>query len=183
MVSNFIYQNILFLKGITLDDIIEVEDIYQKELLNNINNNNNLNNNDSNIIYEKIPKHFTNFDNWKKNTNVRCWFCSLKFKNTPWFIILNTNFTPDGIKYDITGNFCSIGCLQGYVNIHYDSRKNFDIYESIKIIYKLFYNKKIKEIKQSPNKYNLKIYGGDLDIHDYQLEIQNINNSNIKNGY
>ena len=38
MVSNFILQNILFLKGITLDDIIEVEDIYQKELLNNINN-------------------------------------------------------------------------------------------------------------------------------------------------
>ena len=32
MVSNFILQNILFLKGITLDDIIEVEDIYQKEL-------------------------------------------------------------------------------------------------------------------------------------------------------
>ena len=37
MVSNFSYQNILFLKNISLDDIIEVEDIYQKELLNNIN--------------------------------------------------------------------------------------------------------------------------------------------------
>ena len=181
MVSNFILQNILFLKGITLDDIIEVEDIYQKELLNNISNQSI--NNELNVVYEKIPKHFINFDTWIKSTNVRCWHCSLKFKNTPWFIMLNTNSTPDGIKYDIHGNFCSVGCLQGYVNIFYDSRKNFDIYESVKQLYKLFYNKKIKEIKESPNKYNLKIYGGELDIQDYQKEIQNINNINIKNGY
>ena len=83
MVSNFIFQNILFLKGITFDDIIQVEDIYQKELLNNINNN--INNTESNIIYEKIPKHFKCLDEWVKNTNIRCWYCSLKFKNTPWF--------------------------------------------------------------------------------------------------
>ena len=181
MVSNFILQNILFLKGITLDDIIEVEDIYQKELLNNINNQQI--NNEVNVIYEKIPKCFINFNTWIKSTNVRCWYCSLKFKNTPWFIILNTNSTSEGIKYDIYGNFCCVGCLQGYVNIHYHSRKNFDIYESIKQLYKLFYNKNIKEIKESPNKYNLKIYGGDFDIQDYQKEIQSINNINIKNGY
>lgn len=180
MVSNFSYQNILFLKNISLDDIIEIEDIYQKELLNNINISNN--NIDNNIIYEKIPAHFTDFHNWKKNTNIRCWYCSLKFKNTPWFIILNTNFTANGIKYDIKGNFCSVGCLQGYVNIHYNPRINFDIFESIKTLYKLFYNKKIKEIKISPNKYNLKIYGGELDISEYQHEIQLINNINIKNG-
>jgi len=182
MVSNFIYQNILFLKSITMNDIIAIEDIYQKELLNNLSNTSTITT-DNNTIYEKIPKHFTDFDSWTKTTNIRCWFCSLKFKNTPWFIILNTNFTSEGIKYDITGNFCSVGCLQGYVNIHYNSRNNFDIYESIKIIYKLFYNKKIKEIKASPNKYNLNIYGGNLDVHEYQLEIQNINKYNIQNGY
>lgn len=181
MVSNFIFQNILFLKGISMNDIIQVEDIYQKELLNNINGN--INNAESNTIYEKIPKHFKCLDEWVKNTNIRCWYCSLKFKNTPWFIILNTNSTAEGNLYDIYGNFCSAGCLQGFVNIHYERRKNFDIYESIKFLYKLFYNKKIKEIQHSPNKYNLKIYGGDLEIIDYQREIQKINNINIKNGY
>jgi hypothetical protein len=155
MVSNFIYQNILFLKGISMDDIIEVEDIYQKELLNNLSNNNI--NTDNNIVYEKIPKHFSNFETWKKTTNVRCWYCSLKFKNTPWFIILNTNSTADGVKYDITGNFCCVGCLKGYINTNYNQRNDFDIYESVKFIYKLFYNKKITEIKPSPNKYNLKM--------------------------
>ena len=33
------------------------------------------------------------------------------------------------------------------------------------------------------NKYNLKIYGGDLEIIDYQKEIQKINNINFKNGF
>ena len=50
-------------------------------------------------------------------------------------------------------------------------------------LFKWFYNKKIKEIQQSPDKYNLKIYGGDLEIIDYQKEIQKINNINFKNGF
>jgi hypothetical protein len=175
---DFKEPNILFLKGINIDDIIDIEDIYHKELLNNIK----INNSEINIIYDKIPKQFISLDNWKKITNIRCWNCTLKFKNTPWFIIENINHTSDGNIYDISGNFCSVGCLQAYVNIYYDKRKNFDIYTSIKKLYKIFYNKTINEIIPSPDKSNLKIYGGDLEILDYQREIQIINNLNIDNG-
>lgn len=174
---DFKQPNILFLKGISFEDILEVEDIYHKELLNNINNTN-----DVPIIYDKIPKNYINLSTWKKNTNLRCWFCTLKFKNAPWFIIDNTNYTANGIIYDIKGNFCSVGCLQGYVNLVYNKVKDFDIYNSIKKLYKMFYNKKINDIIPSPSKYILKIYGGDLEILDYQKEIQKINNININNG-
>ncbi len=175
---DFKQPNILFLKGINIEDLIDIEDIYHKELLNNIKSNNT----EINIIYDKIPKHFINIDKWKKNTNLRCWNCTLKFKSTPWFIIENINYTTNGSIYDIKGNFCSVGCLQAFVNIHYNKRQHFDIYNSIKKLYKVFYNKNINDIIPSPDKYNLKFYGGNLDSIDYQKEIQIINSKNVNNG-
>lgn len=175
---DFKQPHILFLKGINIDDLLDIENIYHKELLDNIK----INSTDVNIIYDKIPKHFISLKSWKKYTNIRCWFCTLKFKNTPWFIIENTNYNSNGPIYDIKGNFCSVGCLQAFNNIHYSKREHFDIFISIKKLYKLFYNKNINEIIPSPNKYNLKIYGGSLEIIDYQKEIQNINILNINNG-
>ena len=174
---DFKEQNILFLKGIHLQDLIPVEDIYQKELLNN------LEISVAEVFYDKISKHFTTLDKWKKNTNIRCWYCSLKFKNIPWFIIENTTYSADGITYDINGNFCSCGCLLGYVNINYNRRDDFDIFKSVYKLYKIIYNKDVNEIIESPSKYILKIYGGDSNIDEYQNEIKRINNLNIKNGY
>jgi hypothetical protein len=175
---DFKEPNILFLRGINIDDILEIEDIYHKELLNNIKTNNT----EVNIIYDKIPSQFTSLDKWKTKTNLRCWYCTLKFKNTPWFIINNINHTANGNNYDISGNFCSIGCLQGHINVNYNTRDHFDIYTYVKKLYKIFYNKTIYEILPSPDKYNLKIYGGTMEILDYQKEIQNINVQNINNG-
>lgn len=176
---DFKEPNILFLKGIHIDDIIEIEDIYHKELLNGVKTNNL----EINIIYDKIPSQFISLEKWKKYTNLRCWYCTLKFKNTPWFIIENIHQSSNGLIYDILGNFCSVGCLQGHINIHYNKREHFDIYNSIKKLYKIFYNTNINEIIPSPNKYNLKIYGGNMEILDYQREIQMINSKNISNGY
>jgi|LauGreDrversion4_2_1035121.scaffolds.fasta_scaffold09317_3 hypothetical protein len=174
---DFKEQNILFLKGIHLQDLIQIEDLYQKELLNSLENNVN------EVIYDKIAKQFTKIENWRKTTNIRCWYCSLKFKNIPWFIIENTNSTPDGITYDINGNFCSCGCLLGYINRNYNKRDDFDIYKSVYKLYKIIYNKNIKDIIESPSKYILKIYGGDASIEEYQNEIKRINKLNINNGY
>lgn len=174
---DFKEQNILFLKGIHLQDLIPIEDLYQKELLNN------LDNNVTEVFYDKIIKQFTTLDKWKKTTNIRCWYCSLKFKNIPWFIIENTNYTSDGITYDINGNFCSCGCLLGYINQNYNKRYHFDIFQSVYKLYKIIYNKDIKDIIESPSKYILKIYGGDATIEEYQNEIKRINKLNISNGY
>lgn len=179
---DFKQPNILFLRGIHIDDILDVEDLYHKELLNNVNSKTTDMNNSNDIIYDTIPNKFVNLNNWKKQTNLRCWFCTLKFKNTPWFIIENVNFTNSGKVYDIKGNFCSVGCLQAFVNVHYNKRTHFDIYNSIKKLYKKFYNKTINEIMPSLDKYHLKIYGGKLDIGEYQKEIRLINNINISNG-
>lgn len=181
-ISDFKEPNILFLKGIHLDDIIPIEDLYQQEILNSIDGTSQEIENKE-IIYNKIPKQFTTLENWTKTTNLRCWFCSLKFKTMPWFIIENTNYYSEGIKYDIKGNFCSCGCLMGFVKKFYNNRDNFDIYQYVYKLYNIFYNKKIMEIMPSPEKYNLKIYGGDYDIDEYKNEIKKINNINKSAGY
>jgi hypothetical protein len=67
-------------------------------------------------------------------------------------------------------------------NTYYNKREHFDIYNSVKKLYKIFYNKTINEIIPSPDKTILKIYGGDFEILDYQREIQIINTQNITNG-
>lgn len=177
---DFQEPNILFLKSITINDIYNIEDIYQQEILNNIKD---VNKNEIDIIYDKIPKTFTTLQKWKRSTNIKCWFCSLKFKNSPWFIIENTINNSEGDIYEIKGNFCSVGCLQGYANIYYHSTKDFDIFQHIKKLYKIFYNKNIREIEPSPDKYYLKIYGGNLDISEYQKKILEVNIININNGY
>ena len=50
-------------------------------------------------------------------------------------------------------------------------------------LYKIIYNKNIKEIIESPSKYILKIYGGDSSIEEFQNEIKRINKLNITNGF
>ena len=174
-ISDFTQQNILFLKGISLDDVISIEDMYQKELLTNMDSQQSLE-----TIWDKIPKHFYGLESWKKNTNIRCWYCTLKFKTIPWFIIENTNHTANGLVYDIKGNFCSCGCLMGYVKSNYTNRDHFDIYKSVYKLYKIFYNKEIIDILPSPSKYELKMYGGELGLDNYQKEIKRINDINNK---
>ena len=172
-ISNFKEPNILFLKGIHREDIISIEDIYQKELLNTVDASS------AQILYDKIPKSFTSLTHWKKTTNLRCWFCSLRFKTIPWFIIENITYNTDGKKFDITGNFCSCGCLMGYVKIHYNKRDHFDIYNYVYKLYEIFHKKKKNDIKPSPEKFVLDIYGGNLTIEKYQKEIMRINELNL----
>lgn len=176
-ISDFTEQNILFLKGISLEDVISIEDLYQKDLLTIVESPQS-----TETIWDKIPKHFYDLNLWKKNTNVRCWYCTLKFKTIPWFIISNTNHTANGLVYDIKGNFCSCGCLMGYVKANYTKRDNFDIYKSVYKLYNIFYKKNIIDILPSPSKYELKMYGGELDLDYFQKEIKLINDINIKSG-
>ncbi len=181
-VSDFIQQNILFLKGVSLDDIISIEDEYQKELLNELITAESTP--IENTAWDKLPKTFNPLQlNENISTNLRCWFCTLKFKSRPLFIITNTNHTHNGIIYDILGNFCSFGCVQAYIDIYYNKRTHFDIYQSPFKLYQILYNKKINKFIPSPSKYNLKMYGGKLSLDEYRHNIKKINEQNIKAGY
>lgn len=177
-ISSFNEQYILFLKGVSIDDIISIEDIFNQEIIET----------DSSedfkgkeiIVWDKIPSTFTTLENWNTTTNIRCWFCTLKFKSTPWFIITNINKYSDGKIMNIKGNFCSCGCLMGFVKKNYSNREHFDIYHNVYSLYKIMYKRSITNIIPSPEMYCLKMYGGDLNIEEYQSELKRINELNTK---
>lgn len=126
-------------------------------------------------LWDKLPTTFTNIENWPRQTNIRCWFCTLKFKSTPWFIITSINQTPDGKIMNTKGNFCSCGCLMGFVKKNYSKREDFDIYHNVYTLYKIITGKKKLSIKESPDIYNLKIYGGNMSIEKYKEELEKVN--------
>lgn len=176
-ISNFVEPYILFLKGVSLDDIISIEDLFNKEIIEADNNIiiSNDKKKEEELLWDKIPQTFTSLENWPKNTNIRCWFCTLKFKSVPWFIIKNISNTHTGKVMNVNGNFCSCGCLMGFVKKNYSNREHFDIYHNIYTLYTIINGKKKMTIKPSPDIYNLKLYGGDMTIEEYREELEKVN--------
>ena len=178
-ISNFVEPYILFLKGVSLNDIISIEDIFSKEIIEADTETDTEFSKKEEVLWDKIPLTFTTIDNWNKQTNIRCWFCTLRFKSVPWFIIKSINQTSEGKVYNIEGNFCSCGCLMGFVKKTYSRREHFDIYHNIYSLYTLMTNKKKLNIIESPDIFNLKFYGGSMTIEKYREELEKINYINM----
>jgi len=178
-ISNFVEPYILFLKGVSLNDIISIEDIFSKEIIEADTDADNEFSKKEEVLWDKIPSVFTSLDNWNKQTNIRCWFCTLRFKSIPWFIIKSISQTTEGKIFNIEGNFCSCGCLMGFVKKSYSKREHFDIFHNIYTLYTIMTGKKKLNIVESPDIFNLKFYGGNMSIEKYREELEKINYINM----
>lgn len=177
-VAAFHEQHILFLKGVSLSNFVSIEDKFNQDILQTDKKGKQR----SDVVWDRIPRHFTTLDKWVKSTNLRCWYCSMRFKSQPWFIIIYCNNTQESKVYDIRGNFCSCGCLLGFVELYYNKRDNFDIYRNVYKLYEIMYGKHIDLIRVPSDKLNLKMYGGDMTLDDYQKHLQQVNEENVRNG-
>lgn len=183
-ISNFVEPYILYLKGVSLNDIISIEDIFNQEIIeaDNVDEEpEDLKKGgfDCDGMWDKIPSTFTSLDNWPKQTNIRCWYCTLKFKSVPWFIIKSITQNAGGKVMNVTGNFCSCGCLMGFVKKNYSKREHFDIYHNVYSLYTIMTGKKKLTILESPDIYNLKFYGGSMSIEKYKEELEKVNLLNM----
>ena len=169
---------ILFLEGIYINDYIDIDQQFNNRLIDN----NEYQMEEKKIIYDKIPSKFTSLDNWEP-TNIKCWFCFCSFKNLPIFIPKEIYNTDNGKVMDVYGNFCSFGCAKAFLNFreNIDEDKYWDYNEMLKMLYKIFYNKKIYDIKASPSQYNLVWFGGNLTMKDYKKSIIDVDDININN--
>lgn len=169
-IVDFTEPYILHLKGVSLSDIITMEDLF----------------NDKMSIQEaavadvaeecdKIKPVFTSIEEWPSTNNIRCWFCTLKFKSIPWFIIMSETINK---TFNVKGNFCSSGCLTGYVQANFSKREHFDIYHNIGKVYTIITGKKNNNIIPSPSIYNLEMYGGSMSMQKYKQELEKINRIN-----
>jgi predicted nucleic acid-binding Zn finger protein len=160
---------ILHLKGVSLSDIITLEDIFNERITSE----------ETSIPkeehWDQLRKVFTSLEDWPKTINIRCWHCTLKFKSVPWFII--TGESVNG-SFNVKGNFCSCGCLMGFVLKNYSRREHFDIFHNVGKLYTMITGKRNNNILPAPDIYNLEMYGGTSSMAAYKKELERINKLN-----
>lgn len=167
-------QNILFLKGVNLEDFVSIEDRFNQSLLDV-----DAEEKTMEEPWDTLPRFFTSTENHPKETNLLCWFCSLGFKTKPWFIIKYCNNTPKGVVMDIEGNFCSCGCLMGFVLEHFDKLVDFDKKFNVYKLYRMWTGKDISHIEAPKSRYCMQMYGGEMTLEQYRYHVREVDARNM----
>ena len=125
---------------------------------------------------DKIKEKFITLEEWYSN-NILCWYCTCSFNNKPIFIPKKINI--DNI--DVEGNYCSFNCCFKYINIHYiiDDKIKNNYINNLKYLYKIFNNKDVKIIRESPSRELLKTFGGFMTEYNDDCEISENNTNDL----
>ena len=188
----------LFLKGVYKKDCVLIDDIFEENLMANINDcsitatENELVNisktdhlvscnklielNTKQNHYEKLP-HFKGLDTWPCKTNLLCWSCSLSFDSIPIFIPkaiepIIKNRESNNYSIDNKGVFCSFGCAYYFIqNKTCNLIERTENINKLRFLYKLFYNENMPDYNNFPSPYNMVQYGGDWTIKKFKKTI------------
>lgn len=117
-----------------------------------------------------------------KDTTLKCWYCGLSFKGLPCFIPRQIRNTTHGKEYDTQGLFCGFSCAYTFLKTQaeYVRNKSFmDKMTMLKMLFVMFYNKRILEFKEAPTPYDMTLYGGHIDIVEYRNSLRRINQEMI----
>lgn len=142
-------------------------------IYSNVKKNKNLSNTHSDEEeFDNFVRKYIKYDDnnrWPKNTNLRCWHCTLCFDTIPCAI----PYQLVGDVFYVFGCFCSFNCALSYV---LNSRKSdkLEMISLINLMYKKMFNC-TKEIVPSPPKEILKEYGGFLSQKEYRSHINDTN--------
>lgn len=162
----------LVINDVFIKDCISIDDLFEQKFINKMK----LNDINHTKPYDIIPSIFINIDTWVKHTNLKCWYCHLNFELTPIFIPKLIEKNGDDISMHTKGCFCSFSCAMTYINIY-----NTDLCEKINekqkllFLYKIFYDKCVDDISESPPVHSMECYGGNLSIEQYKELITEIN--------
>ena len=159
--------SILRLRGLNITDYISgVDEIFDKKIMENVESEK-----FSDEIIDGIPRTFTDLTSWPLKTNILCWQCGFEFDKRPKFIPTSIRETGGHIEIGVHGNMCSFGCVELWIEIHYRGDKLWRLQNNLRLLYFIFMGKQTHRIFPSPNKTELKIYGGNKSQSDFIKEI------------
>ena len=164
-------SKLLFIKGAFIKDCIQIDDIFEQQLIEQLGNEN------TTVVYDKIPSIFTGIKSWLTQTNVKCWYCDLNFSGVPVFIpkLIEPSNTPSGYIIGTYGCFCSFSCALHFIIINIKTIcDKLQSTEMLLFLYKIFHGYNIKEIFPSPSKYDMVQYGGDIEPIAYKKLINEL---------
>lgn len=170
--SNIVVRsNILFLPGIKRDDYVTPEQQLQKQALDYIDIMPPMQ-----VTYDTIPRVFKGVKDWPKHTNLRCWWCTLQFQNSPLFLPERCYNVGEILCMDVIGVFNSFPCIIAYMNMLYksDQPRRIQATDSIKRLYRIFTGKILSRMEQAPDKSKMNMYGGLLSQDEYLIELRKI---------
>lgn len=132
-------------------------------------------------IFDAIPSVFTGIDSWPKNTNVKCWACTLPFTGPPVFVPTNISVHRIGGKdetlMDVNGIMCSFNCANAWIDRNIpetDMETKWSMHNGLRLLYYCFTGKKVDRIIPSPSHTELQEYGGKLNRIEFRQKIQSI---------
>lgn len=164
-IIEFSTPKILFIKGVFKKDCVLVDDLFNKKILNQITDIKEVTKNNN---YKPLPAIFDGLNFWPKETCLKCFYCDRKFEEVPVFIPKTIEPSKDGYIMSTEGCFCTFNCASSYIDIYYHKiNDNLNKKNMLKLLYKVFTGKTVTNIENSPSKYKLIYYGGDLTNLEY----------------
>lgn len=168
MCDNYREPNILFFKNIDPDEY-HIEKIFHQRLIESIPRD------DDEYKYESatcntIPTFFTDYKDWPKKTNIKCWSCHRQFSFVP--ITVATGYKTDGNKrtYSRKGVFSSFPCAKAYIEKNYSGETREDMYRLLDELYFIFNGVYPSYIPIMIEPQNMVFYGGTMTPDQYDKE-------------
>jgi hypothetical protein len=164
-IGEYKVSNILFIKSVFIKDCIPTDDIFEQHIIEQLHIESPI------IMYEQLPSIFRSLSSWIKKTSIKCWYCDLNFDNIPIFIPTSIEKLggPDLYNIGTHGCFCSFCCAVSHNDLYNPKICNNVVKnEMLLYLFKIFYNKSVKYISRSPDKYIMKQYGGNIDSSVYR---------------
>lgn len=119
---------------------------------------------------QKLNKKIYKLEN-SKIDNILCWWCCHPFDNQVYGIPIKK----ENDIYITKGFFCSLNCSKSYNlsdNIIFKEKQNRNILINM-LNTELNNNGKYVDVKESPQRETLKLFGGHLDINDFRENKKN----------
>ena len=123
-------------------------------------------------------KNHINFDKWPEKTDIHCWWCCNKFTCSP--CTLPTKYDSLRKRFTFTGIFCSWNCVKAF-NFEKGDHLKYQRSELITLLIQQLYGiTKAINIKPSPPRQCLKIFGGYLSIDEFRNNNLGVENYKIQ---
>lgn len=165
--------NILFLKGISEEDYISIDDKanerYTQKNMDELHNY---------TMYNKNNIKFLSNEKWPNKTNLHCWNCDFTFDNDSIFIpIYIKECITGGLEFGIKGNMCSFNCAMSYIldKTTQGTAERWKYINNLKILYFIKNGIHVSDIKPAPDKFNLLKYGGNWTNDMFLEELKKLN--------
>jgi hypothetical protein len=159
MEKTYARPNILLLSGISREDYVPVEDIFEEKLCENIKSDFT----PTVMPYDRIPAVFTSLSKWPISTNLRCWSCGFTFDDRPKFIPTYMRENEQGvIEFGVLGNTCTFNCSARWINDNMHDNAAWTARNELYWVYFYFTGYKVTKITPAPSRTELQMYGGNL---------------------